>query len=536
MILINKPEFDELPSIYADKLGLQYTKKVSIDHKKSLGQYFTPIEVAKLMSQYCVVNQETINILDPGCGVGILSCTLVEYICEKNPKIKEIQIKAFETDLDVLPYTEKSFAYLGEWLHKKGILLTQFICVNDFIMHNAPVLENISSSEELFDIVICNPPYFKIAKNSPINIAAKSIIYGQTNIYSIFLILSVKLLKEHGQLIFITPRSFSSGSYFRLFRQILFSLVEFKNIHLFDSRRDAFGRDNVLQENIIASCLKFTKTKEQLSFPFTEKKMVSISVSNGISDIDERKEKKYEISELINFSSDQQILHIPTSPKDDRAIKLFKSWTNTLKDFNIQISTGKVVAYRSLSWIRDFPEGTYVPLIWLNNVDKMKFSWPVKNFPKGKEKPQYIIAEKETGSILIKNLDYIFLRRFSSKEDQSKLIATPYFAKDLVDYKFLGVENHLNYIYSVKGKFDKYELLGLSALLNSKLFDVYFRTFNGNINVSATELREIPLPEIKIIKKIGKLIASDNFAQRLIDEIVQEIFNIDLKELQLWIN
>lgn len=535
MISISKAEVAELPSIYADKLGLQYTNKVSIDHKKSLGQYFTPIEVAKLMSQFCSVSQDKINILDPGCGVGILSCTLVEFICEKFPNIKEIHIKAFETDINVLPYTEKSFAYLGEWLHNRGVLLTQFICVNDFIMHNAAVLENISSDEELFDVVICNPPYFKIAKNSPINIAAKSIIYGQTNIYSIFLILSVRLLKEHGQLIFITPRSFTSGSYFRLFRQILFSFVEFKNIHLFDSRRDAFGRDSVLQENIVVSCFKHTKTKEQLSFPFTEKKIVSISISNGVSDIDQRKEKKYEINELINFESEQQILHIPTSTKDDRAIKLFKSWTNNLKDFNIQISTGKVVAFRSLHWLKDVPDMDCVPLIWLNNVDKMLFSWPIKKFPKGKKKPQYILVENASKSILVKNLDYIFLRRFSSKDDHSKLIATPYFAKDLTDYKFIGIENHLNYIYNIKGDFGKSELLGLSVLLNSKLFDVYFRTFNGNINVSATELREIPLPDIKIIKKIGKMVENENFTQDLVDKIVQKTFNIDLKELQLWI-
>jgi len=40
--------------------------------------------------------------------------------------------------------------------------------------------------------------------------------------------------------------------------------------------------------------------------------------------------------------------------------------------------------------------------------------------------------------------------------------------------------------------------VGICALLNSTLFDNYFRTFNGNINVSATEVREIPLPPLKI--------------------------------------
>ena len=39
------------------------------------------------------------------------------------------------------------------------------------------------------------------------------------------------------------------------------------------------------------------------------------------------------------------------------------------------------------------------------------------------------------------------------------------------------------------------EVMGIAALLNSDLFDNYFRTFNGNVNVSATELREMPMQE-----------------------------------------
>lgn len=536
MILKTKLDSEELPSIYADKLGLKYTNEVTTDHKKTLGQYFTPIEVAKLMAQFCRFDLQRIHILDPGCGVGILTCALVEYIYENFPCVREIEITAFETDLDIIPYTEKSFAYLGEWLKRRGILLKQFICVNDFILHNAMILEKSLISDGEFDIVICNPPYFKIAKNDPINTAARSIIYGQTNIYSVFLILSAKLLKEHGQLIFITPRSFTSGNYFRLFREILFSMVEFKFIHLFDSRRDAFSRDSVLQENVVVACIKNTQLQDQLILPFSEKKMVNISVSNGLHDVSDRKVKSYDINELIDFKSRQKILHIPTSSKDDKAIAIFKTWAHRLIDFGIQISTGKVVGYRCKDWIMAESVPTNVPLIWLNNVEKMKFSWPLVKFPKGREKAQYILSSKDSESVLISNKDYIFLRRFSSKDDHSKLVATPYFCDQLSDYKSIGVENHLNYIYSLKGSFSRIELLGLSSLLNSKLFDVYFRTFNGNINVSATELREIPFPEIKIIRRIGRLIDDTNADQNNIDLIVQKIFKIDLKELELWIN
>jgi len=74
---------------------------------------------------------------------------------------------------------------------------------------------------------------------------------------------------------------------------------------------------------------------------------------------------------------------------------------------------------------------------------------------------------------------------------------------------------------------DRTEVIGISALLDSDLFDVYFRTFNGNVNVSATELRSMPLPDLGIIKSIGeKLILKNNFSVENVNEIVNNYFQI----------
>jgi adenine-specific DNA-methyltransferase len=158
----------------------------------------------------------------------------------------------------------------------------------------------------------------------------------------------------------------------------------------------------------------------------------------------------------------------------------------------------------------------------------MKWSWPLDKNGKG----QYIQVCEQTKPLLIRNKNYLFLRRFSSKDDHSRLIATPYFA-DSVDTDVIGVENHLNYIYRPNGHLDRSEILGLATLLNSSLFDVYFRTFNGNINVSATELREMPLPPLEVINEIGNaLISNNNFVQSIIDSIVNKFFE-QFKELSI---
>jgi len=46
-----------------------------------------------------------------------------------------------------------------------------------------------------YDYIISNPPYFKIPKSDVRAQIARELVYGQPNIYSLFLGLSAKLLK-----------------------------------------------------------------------------------------------------------------------------------------------------------------------------------------------------------------------------------------------------------------------------------------------------------------------------------------------------
>jgi len=64
----------------------------------------------------------------------------------------------------------------------------------------------------------------------------------------------------------------------------------------------------------------------------------------------------------------------------------------------------------------------------------------------------------------------------------------------------------------------------LAALLNSELFDRYFRIFNGNTQVSATELRQMPLPSLSKIEKLGRLIASNSISPHSVDSMIMDWF------------
>ncbi|MGI8951048.1 MAG: Eco57I restriction-modification methylase domain-containing protein [Chitinophagaceae bacterium] len=517
------PFDNELPSQYADRLGIVYAKTVSTQHKKENGQFFTPTAISQFMAGLTKQKTDKLKILDPGCGTATLSCSLIETLVKQNNTLQEIELTVYETDQDILPFTQATIDFLDKWLEKNKIKFKATLNTNDFVLENKECFEPSATlffepKNAIYDMVICNPPYFKIPKEDKRATVAKSIVWGQPNIYSIFMMVATKLLKENGELIFITPRSFASGNYFRAFREAFFQEIQIEQIHLFGSRTDTFDRDNVLQETLI---LKGKKQNLNKNLP-----SILVTHSNGIKDIKDYTEKIYTAAELIDLNSKEKIIHLPTNEVDDKVIKLFKSWKGSLQQYDIQISTGPVVSFRATKYLHEqYQNGNIilVPLYQLINTAKMQFEFPVFK----RNKPQYIQQCEETKSLLIPNKNYIFLRRFSAKDDKSRLVATPYFI-DITQAEYIGVENHLNYIYRPKGHLDRNEILGLSALLNSNLFDIYFRTFNGNINVSATELREMPLPPLQGIKQIGnQFILQNDFSQSKVDEIVNSYFDLE---------
>lgn len=510
MIKTNKKE--ELPSEYAEKTGFDYSRLTTSKHKKESGQFFTSKTISNFMGNLAQPKTHKISILDPGCGTAVLSCSLIENLIKKI-RIDEIDLKLFETDNGLIKETEKVILFLKDWLLKKGITLNTKIEQGDFILLNSNAFYNNTLFSnyviEKYDYIISNPPYFKISKSDKRAQIASELIYGQPNIYSLFMGLSAKLLKPNGELVFIIPRSFAAGNYFKAFRNSFFKEVNITNIHIFDSRNKMFKNDKVLQENII---LRATKA---------ESPSIGISVSECEKDLDNPQLSIFPTTELIDFNSKEKILFIPSNSVESETIKIFRKWHNTLNDYNIQISTGPVVAFRNKHFLISDTNSNIklAPLIWLHNIKEMEFVFPLK---KG-TKQSFITDTVESEKVLLKNKNYIFIRRFSSKEDKSRLVCSPYFASSL-RFERIGIENHLNYIYRPNGDLSDNEIWGISALFNSRLFDTYFRTFNGNTQVGASELKQIKMPSLEKIILIGKKIKEEIKPQKnRIDSIINAV-------------
>ena len=515
---ILKPELEELPSVYANRLGEYYASVSSSEEKKEKGQFFTPIEIAHFMASINTIKKTTIKILDPGCGTGILSISLIEHLVSKSNALNTLELAAYETDISLISYCSETFEYLKKWLHRKKVVFNYLIYPKDFVLEFENVIKSTNSifnnnNTDSFDYIISNPPYFKLSKDDVRTKAAQDVVNGHANIYSIFMAIASSILNPEGQLVFITPRSFSSGNYFHTFRNYFFRKVDIKQAHLFHSRKSTFNKDNVLQEILILKCVPKDKT--------ADRDLVLVTSSSGIKDLKKPETITLPSNLVMDYNSPDKILFLPTNQEEREIVELFKSYSGSLNKYGFQISTGPVVGFRATEFINedgDLKDENIAPLFWLHNVAKMDLNWPLIRSNKG----QYISVSQTSLPLLVPNKNYLFLRRFSSKDDKSRLIAAPYFS-NAMNSKFIGIENKLNYIYKPHGHLDRSELVGLAALLNSNLFDQFFRIINGNVNVSSTELRLMPLPPLEIINKIGnELILSNTFDIPLINLIVNE--------------
>ncbi|MEX0717486.1 MAG: Eco57I restriction-modification methylase domain-containing protein [Planctomycetaceae bacterium] len=520
---IVEPFTNERPAAFADRIGRAYALGTGAAHKKRLGQYLTPVAVADFMASLIACDRDVIRILDPGAGSGVLACALVEALASRSRPPARIMIDACEWDSEILPLLDQSLQYVQLRGESAGIEVSYRIIGEDFVLRHAAELRRgaslfpIECDHAEYDAIIGNPPYFKIPKSDPRAIAAADLVHGQPNIYSLFMGVSAALLAPGGEIVFITPRSFASGPYFRRFRERFFERTRLEALHVFGSRRDAFSRDEVLQENVILKAR--ARTDET---PTKRDALVRVSVSRGAEDIDRSATHMVPITDLIDSTSEELMLRIPSSAEDCTIISRIDSWNGSLRRYGMEVSTGPVVPFRATEFLSDAHASGKddAPLLWLQNVRPMRVEWPTS----ARRKPQYIAVRRDSMPLLVPDGNYVLLRRFSAKEEPRRLVAAPLLEGELND-GWIGIENHLNYIHREGRSLTKEEAVGLAAIYNSEIMDSYFRILNGSTQVSATEIRRIPLPPHELIIEIGRKASARRIEQAEVDALIERSFD-----------
>ncbi len=229
---------------HADSLRRAVAPGIALKRKSALGQFMTPAPVARFMaSLFPPSTLETCALLDPGAGVGALSCAFLDRWAGGNGfGFRKVEIEAYEIDATLREHLSATLGSYAEHLP-----VSWRISSDDFI--EAAALQSMAPRR--FTHAILNPPYKKINSLSAHRLILRQVGIETVNLYAAFAALALSLMKTGGQMVAIIPRSFCNGPYYRPFREFLLRRAALRHMHLFASRNKAFKDDDVLQENII---------------------------------------------------------------------------------------------------------------------------------------------------------------------------------------------------------------------------------------------------------------------------------------------
>lgn len=461
-----------------DSLRDEVSRRTSRAKKAALGQFMTPMPVASFMaSLFAPPTGKECQLLDPGAGIGSLTSAFLERWVSH---FARIDVTAYELDDDVrLHLTETLAGYATRMpvsVHVEG---------GDFIEH---AVNRIQFSRACgFSHAILNPPYKKINTDSRYRLLLRQVGIETVNLYTAFVALVVAMMRPGGEVVAIVPRSFCNGPYYRPFREFVLARCAIRSMHLFASRDKAFKDDEVLQENVI---VHLERGGQQGGVK------VSTSTDDTFSDLIAH---EHPFDRIVVPADPERFIHVPTSPEPS-ACELSPAVRYTLADIGISVSTGPVVDFRMREHLRDMPGPDTVPLLYAGHFSGGETRWPQAD----SKKPNAIVRDAESERWLYPGGFYCVVRRFSSKEERRRIVASVIDPADFEDPPVIGIENHLNVFHEARRGLPEALARGLAVYLNTTAVDEHFRRFSGHTQVNATDLKLMKYPSRRTLLAMGE--------------------------------
>lgn len=499
-----------------EKYRSEANSKLNQNTKGSLGQFFTPQSIALYMAYMFESIHGEVVLLDPGAGPGSLTAAFTDEAI-KRLGVESITVNAFEIDPIIHPFLQQTLDRCKGACHENSVPAWLNLYSDDFI--GSSCSGRLSPVSGIYTHVIMNPPYKKISATSDHRKLLSKFGIETVNLYSGFVSLAIKQLLQGGELVAIIPRSFCNGPYYQSFRELITSTCAINHIHIFDSRALAFAEDEVLQENII---IHLTRGKAQGKVLITSSPAADFYLDNDSNAVTatDMTIRTVNFESIVHPNDKEKFFHIAANNRDLAIIEKLSVFSSSLGELGVSVSTGPVVSFRAKDALRDSISPTSVPLLGPSHLG-LSVTWP-----KSGKKPNAIEVTPTTqNSLWTHKGAFVFVRRFSSKEERRRIVATLY-ESDLPG-DFIGLDNGLNVFHVAKSGFSSALARGLFVFLNSTLLDKYYRNFGGHTQVNATDLKNLHYPSLESLQRLGERIGNDSPTQVEIDRFIdEEIFRM----------
>ena len=482
---------------YAE-LTSDFFKDKDIEEIKNKSQYFTPLEEAeKLVGDLHINGSEAVRILDPACGNGILLLKILEKLLS-NYTPNHLIIDVYDIDSKLLENVREILTTIDF-----GEIKLSIKYINEDFIYSNQIKE--------YDYIIMNPPYKKI------NVAKvpeeyQKFLFGQPNLYHLFIAKALNFLAIDGILCCMSPKSYLGGKYTEKLRHYIINRFSIIKIHTFNDRTTIFG-NNITQE----ICILHIKNSHE--------KNVIVSYNGN---------QKFttELSEIIH-KNNTKIVHTPRSMEDCKLVERFKKFPIKTIGSEILMKTGKVVQFRVVGKETNLKDEEFfyyekgVPLIVYRHINTNEFKYQ-RLLKKTKNKAITLLNDGKNKSLLIKNSNYVLIRKNIDKK-YDKLIHSVGYLKDLQTEK-IAFDNGIAYLTNSNDSLTKEEVLGLQCILMSKQFDDYYRMINSSHTINIYELENMHFPDIETIRLIGRNMITNSLGIDKATEIFESYLS-DLSDL-----
>lgn len=395
---VDKPEFSDISK--------SLTNSITKAEKKTQGIFFTPPEtVINIINKVKSLKSSLESILEPSCGSGEFIDYLTKYFTDSKITAIELNNMIFES---IKNKKSNNINLLNE----------------DFIKY---------TDQNKYDLIIGNPPFYVMKKHEAPN-DYHEYFDGRPNIFLLFVIKSLKMLKSDGILSFVLPRNFINCLYYDKTRQFIDK--NFK-IHFIEDCDD-----------------EYIDTKQDTIIIVVQKK-----------DNPDNSSFTLKVSDYTIFGTVDNIAKLKT----------YYNNYKTLNELNFRVNVGNVVWNQCKSILTD--DNTKTRLIYSGDIADVD---TVKKY-KNSEKKNFIDKDGETGPLLVMNRGY----GVGQYKFEYSLIN--------INSKYL-IENHLICLRYKDGISDN-ELISkykkIMKSLSNKKTQEFIMTYFGNNAINTTEINYI---------------------------------------------
>lgn len=467
-------------------ISLIYQNSLPKKYREKLGIYYTPVHVVNRMledADALGINFKKARIIDPSSGgaayLAPLCRKMLQVSSYKNKSIVE-DIEARLVGIEIDPFA----AWFSQFL--VDCVLAEYAPYDrkpKNLVLNEDALKISTKLHGKFDYVIGNPPYGIVDKPQHGFNEFNEVISGKVNLYQLFFAVGLNLVKEGGCLHFVTPTGYLGGKYFHRLRKWIENQSCPVFFQFFEDRTSIFK--GVQQEIVISA---FKKQKEKI-----------------LPDCILLEEQCDQTKLISKFESKSPLCAnglwiLPKSPSEEKVSKLFSLSRSTLETLGFSVKTGHLVPHRSGHLIGFKKRSGAVPILWSESILNGHVDFEVAH-SNGKHR----WYKSDVGII---DTSCVVVKRTSSKE-QKRRVQVGYISKKIINKNngFVA-ENHVNVIQ--KNKESSIRIFTIYKFLKSSIFEELFKCSSGTVTVSATELRQIPMPTYDGMLIFQTMVSSEN--------------------------